>query len=401
MKKLLLLLTFLPLTILAQNPQTNEIQKMGNLGQLISYSKQDTIPIMIQNDIIVMEAKLNGKPMNFMWDNGFSFSALDKTVSKTAALKDYKEKESISGTDAINNKVKLDLKIANTLSVKNHIIKDSPLVLIDVNTLTGGSLDIQGIIGATVIKKLNWDFNFDENYVIVSQKPFQKEGMIIPFELDLYNRMFTSLELNGITNGVEIDFGSNSDEIDLTIKALGLFKDTKKSKYEGISTMSVSGIDDFSVNYSIKDFNYKIGGVTFNHPIKIFLSDDVNEARIGNKMLRHYNCVVNSSTNQIILTDRETELRTSPEKSFGYIIVKLDNKLIIGGKWNNPNVIKYQNINLGDELDNINGVKVENFNSNSDLKAFQINLLKSNQELIFTTKDGKSYNLSPEFNIYE
>lgn len=401
MKNILLLLTFLPLTILAQNPETARIQKMSNLGHLVPYSKTDTIPIKIYNDLIIIKANLNGEPMNFLWDNGFSFSALDKVVSKKHRLENYKDKDSISATDAVNNEVKLDLKIATNLSVKNHKIKNSPFLLIDINTLTGGSLDIQGIIGATVIKKLNWNFNFDENYVIVSQKPFQMEGMVIPFELDLYNRMFTSLELNGITNGVEIDFGSNSDEIDLTIQALGLFKDTKKSKYEGISAMSVSGIDDFSVNYSIKDFDYKIGGVTFSHPIKIFLTDDVSEARIGNKMLRHYNCIVNSKTNQIIFTDRKIAIEKSPEKSFGYIIVKLENKLIIGGKWNNPNVTKYQNLNLGDVLDNINGVKVENFNSNSDLKAFQINLLKSNQELIFTTKDGKSYNLSPEFNIYE
>lgn len=401
MKKILLLFTFLPLTILAQNPETAEIQKMANLGQLISYQKNDTIPIKIENDIIIIKAQLNGASLNFMWDNGFSFSALDKTVSEKFILKDYESQKSISATDAINNQVKLDLKIAENISLKNHIIKDSPFLLIDLNTFTGGGLDIQGIIGASVIKKLNWDFNFDENYVIVSQKPFQKDGLVIPFELNLHNRMFTSLELNGITNGVEIDFGSNSDVIDLTIQALSLFENTKKSKYEGISAMSISGIDNFSINYSIKDFNYKIGGITFSHPVKIFLTDNVSEARIGNKMLRHYNCIVNSNTNQIILTDRKTDLEESPEKSYGFIIGKLDNKLIIGGKWNNPNVTKYQNLNLGDEISNINGKKVENFNSNSDLKAFQINLLRNNQKLIVTTKDGTSYGLLPEFNIYE
>ena len=283
MKKILLLFTFLPLTILAQNPETAEIQKMANLGQLISSQKNDTIPIKIENDIIIIKAQLNGESLNFMWDNGFSFSALDKTVSEKFILKDYESQKSISATDAINNQVKLDLKIAKNISLKNHNIEQSPFLLIDLNTLTGGSIDIQGIIGASVIKKLNWDFNFDENYVIVSQKPFQKDGLVIPFELNLHNRMFTSLELNGITNGVEIDFGSNSDVIDLTIQALSLFENTKKSKYEGISAMSVSGIDSFSINYSIKDFNYKIGGVTFSHPVKIFLTDNVSEARIGNK----------------------------------------------------------------------------------------------------------------------
>ncbi|MEN8966426.1 MAG: retropepsin-like aspartic protease [Polaribacter sp.] len=401
MKKLLLLLTFIPYIILAQNPETAKIKKMANLGQLVSNEINDTIPIKIYNDMIVIEAKLNGKPMNFMWDNGFSFSAIDKSLSEKITLKKYKEKESISATDAVNNQVKLDLKIAHNLSIKNHQIKDSPFLLIDINTLTGGSIDIQGIIGATVIKKLNWNFNFDENYVVVSQKEFQKDGMVMPFKLDLYNRMFTSLELNGITNGVEIDFGSNSDEIDLTIKAIGLFKNTKKSKYEGISAMSVSGIAKPSINYSIKDFSYKIGGITFKHPIKIFLTNDVNEARIGNKMLRHYNCIVNSNSNQIILTERETNLEESPKKSFGFIIVKIENKLTIAGKWNNPNITKYNALNLGDKITQINGKKAEYFHSNSDLRAFQIDLLKNNKELIINTEKGESYTLLPKFNIYE
>lgn len=401
MKKLLLLLTFVPLTILSQNVETTSIQEMANLGHLISYEKNDTIPIKIENDLIILKAQLNGESLNFMWDNGFSFSALDKKLAEKFNLKAYEKQKSISATDAINNQVKLDLKIAKNVSLKNHQIDDSPFLLIDLNTLTGGSIDIQGIIGASIIKKLNWDFNFDENYVIVSQKPFQKAGHVIPFELNLHNRMFTSLELNGITNGVEIDFGSNSDEIELTIQALSLFKNTKKSKYEGISAMSVSGIDNFSTNYSIKDFNYKIGGVTFSHPIKIFLTDNVIEARIGNKMLRHYNCIVNSNTNQIILTDRKTDLEKSIEKSYGFIVGKFDNKLIIAGKWNNLNVTKYQNLILGKEISNINGKRAENFVSNSDLKAFQINLLKNNQELIVTTIDGTRYKLSPEFNIYQ
>jgi len=56
---------------------------------------------------------------------------------------------------------------------------------------------------------------------------------------------------------------------------------------------------------------------------------------------------------------------------------------------------------LGDKITQINGKKAEYFHSNSDLRAFQIDLLKNNKELIITTEKRESYTLLPKLNIYE
>jgi len=173
-KKLLILLSLFPLLGLSQEPNTDQIIKMANLGDVLPYHKNDTIPITIYNDVIVLRVNVNDKPLNLMWDNGFSFSAIDKKVSSKVKLNNYEQQESVTVTDGTNNQVKMDIKIADSVTLKNYVIKNSPFLITDIQSLIGNSDQIQGIVGATIIKKLNWSFNFDENYVVISQKPISK-----------------------------------------------------------------------------------------------------------------------------------------------------------------------------------------------------------------------------------
>ena len=64
-------------------------------------------------------------------------------------------------------------------------------------------------------------------------------------------------------------------------------------------------------------FPYKIGDTILPHNIKIFLTSSERAARIGNKMLRHYNCVINSTTYEIILSTRKTRIENTFEKKHG------------------------------------------------------------------------------------
>ncbi len=400
-KKLLILLSLFPLLGLSQEPNTDQIIKMANLGDVLPYHKNDTIPITIYNDVIVLRVNVNDKPLNLMWDNGFSFSAIDKKVSSKVKLNNYEQQESVTVTDGTNNQVKMDIKIADSVTLKNYVIKNSPFLITDIQSLIGNSDQIQGIVGATIIKKLNWSFNFDENYVVISQKPFQKDGITIPFQLNPYNRMYTSLTLNGTTNGVEIDFGSNSDGIDLTIEAIGLFKNSKKSEYKGVASVSVSGEYKFNTSYTIKDFDYNIGGVTFPQKLKLHLSPNEGGARIGNKFFRNYNVVFNMVNSEIILSKREKELIKTPDKSYGYTIILLDGNLIVGGLQSNPNITEDKGLKVGDIILKINDKTKDDFMGNADLKEHQLQHLLQDKSLIIETKTGDKFILEPLPNIYE
>jgi len=213
--------------------------------------------------------------------------------------------------------------------------------------------------------------------------------------------MYTSLTLNGTTNGVEIDFGSNSDGIDLTIEAIGLFKNSKKSEYKGVASVSVSGEYKFNTSYTIKDFDYNIGGVTFPQKLKLHLSPNEGGARIGNKFFRNYNVVFNMVNSEIILSKREKELIKTPDKSYGYTIILLDGNLIVGGLQSNPNITEDKGLKVGDIILKINDKTKDDFMGNADLKEYQLQHLLQDKSLIIETKTGDKFILEPLPNIYE
>ncbi|QTD39096.1 retropepsin-like domain-containing protein [Polaribacter batillariae] len=401
MKKILSIVVLIPFVALAQINSNKQVEKMANLGELVPNKTIDTIPIKIINDLIVLKTKVNDTELNLVWDNGFSFSALDNSTSNKLQLNDFKDQESITVTDAVNKKINMDLKISDKIDLGAFTINKSPFLVVDLKTLFGPMANIHGILGATVTKKLNWKFNFDKNFVIVSQSPFAEEGITIPFGLNEYNTMFTSIELNGVKDGVEIDFGYNGDDINVTIAALELFKDTKKSTFQGISTMSVSGFSKPDVSYTIKDFEYKIGDTTVNHPFKLHLTSAERGARIGNKFFRHYNCIVNSANHTIILTPRTTSLEKSVEKTFGVNILKTEDKMIVSGIYTSLHIKEKYGLELGTEIVEINGKKSVDFKNNFELKDFQIHLLKQEKELTIKTRDGKTHRLMPQNRNYE
>lgn len=389
------------MVVCAQEPDEALLNELANLGELQEYGGQDTLPIEIYNDIILIDVKVNGTLLKFMWDNGFSFSALDKEVAAGFQLSPLDENSEVSVTDGVNRKLNLDLKMADEIALAHMHITNSPFLSADIQSLFGDVKRVHGVLGATVIKKLNWHFNFDEKYIIVSQRPFDADGIEIPFMLDPYNTMLTSLIINGQSGSVEIDFGYNGENLQMNYMALPIFGDVAKNRFEGMASSSVSGFSDSEVSYTIKDFEYRLGDTVLGFPIEVFLTKSERNARVGNAMFRHYNCIVNSSENRIILYPRKIAFIGNPEKSFGFNILKVDNKLIITGMSNYPNGEKFPELKLGMEVVEINGKKVSDFDNNFQLKQYQLELLRKDKALRVNVKGDKSYTLLPALNIYE
>lgn len=401
--QLIIISTLLPYVGFAQQDYDLFMQNIVNQGELKLDVQQDTIPIEIWYDQILLKVKVNGKEGFFMWDNGFSFSAVDKSFAPELNLKEFDELKSIEAKDAINTKVKLDIKLANSIDFGKSRIANSPILISGLDAMFGTGHKLSGVLGANSIKKLNWKFNFDEKYVVVSKNPFKTKGIEIAFQIDKYNLMHTVFGVNGHLTYAEVDFGYNGDDVAISMQAYPLFAHSPKNKGIGQSTSSVSGMEKVDTSYVIKDFNYVISDTltTVPHKFEMFLSNSERGIRIGNRFFRHYNCVVNNSTNKIILTDRKTAIKPMPKKGYGIILQKLDGQLKVTFLFHNPNTLKYPNIKLHEVITEINGKRASDFKENRELRDFQINLLTKDQKLIMTSAGGEKITLTPEYNIYE
>lgn len=400
---LFIICLLLPTIGFSQQNNDELIKRLSNQGELRMEVQNDTIPIEIWNDVILLKLKVNGKEGYFMWDNGFSFSAVDKPFATQLNLSNIENLNSIQADDAIKAQVDLDIKLAQAIEIGKAKVENSPVLITELNAIFGKHYKINGVLGATTIKKFNWNFNFDKNYVVISKKPFEGKGININFDLNPYNKMLTAFGVNGQMAQAEIDFGDNSDDVAITMQAAPLFSESKKNLVIGQTTSSVSGLAKIDTSFVVKKFQYVISDTitTVPHKFRMKVSKSERGVRIGNRFFRNYNCIVNFSTGKIILSERKTGIDAMPEKSFGFTLLKLDDKLRIIIKSNNPNTHKYPNLKLQDEIIEVNGKKADDFNGNVALKEFQINALKSGERLILKRADGKIFTLKPEKNFYK
>lgn len=397
-KKLTLLVILVSFNVFSQTKSNLDIFNQG----ILSVKKtNDTIPIKIWNDLVLIKMKIGNIEGDFLWDNGFSISAIDTTYFNVSSIKKSTKTES-KVNDGINKKIKLSHIVINHIKLGSTSIDNLPVLMINTKNNLQTDKKILGVVGQNIIKKLNWKFDFDNKIAITSKNVFQEKGKVINFQLQENNMMFTELSINGHIAGVHIDFGHNSDHLQLPFGAKELFKNSKKMISNGIAAFSLSGVSEESTLYQIKDFNYSINQQVFNHPIELSLnSTETDFARIGNRPFRHSNLLFNHTSNQLILLPRTTNINPIPKKSFGFRLAKINGKIIIAVKSSNPNIKKYPDLKIGQEIKSLNGKESNAFGGNDDIREYQIKLILKNKNLTLKTLTNKVIVLTPEVNLFE
>ncbi|SHL74767.1 Aspartyl protease [Chryseobacterium carnipullorum] len=397
---LALLLVAMPGKLKAQNSDKDkEFNRILNLGE-VQIEKDETLPIEIIDDMIVIKIKVNGVEESFLWDNGFSTSALDLSIQDKVKLTSVPSLKDFDARDGNAVFVKMNVKLADKVELGNVTITNTPFTDVDFSKMIG-KVKIKGILGSSIIRKLNWRFDFDHKKVTVSRNTFAVKGTVLPFEIDPYNNYKILFGVNFRMGVAQIDFGYNGDTIEMPMQALPIFGKTKKSVTIGSLTSSVSGISKVDTTYTIKEFDYRIGDsiTKLKDPVKILLT---NKGRpvIGNRFFRHYNICLNNSAGSMILTPRTTSINNYPEKTYGFSIAIQNNKFVVVAITDNPNVIRYPELRLNDEFVSINGKSVDDFIYVSDFRLLLIESLLANKSIKVVRKDGKEFLLSPEEDIY-
>lgn len=388
MNRILELMLILTLT-LNLNAQTNNDTNFVKKGKLIATTNTHKQPIVIWNDLILIKAKVNGIEGNFIWDNGFTVTGLDKSFAEKCGIKIIDEDKS-KVTDGNDKKVELINGLADNIQIGNFNVKETPIWILDVKAIADSKkMKIDGLIGSSFINLINWNFNFDNETVTLSNKSFQQNGLKLDYSIDEYNIHQIACQLNGYDFPATIDFGLNSEDFNANIQFSALFQENKASEEYGITSIAVSGVSEIDTTYVINGkYEYKLSGKELNFKPRIYLTKNETNFKIGNRFFRHYNCIINSSDTTYILYERKKKIIHKTTKSYGIKFIKLDNKLVVGKLITNSNV-KQGDIKLMEEVISINGKKAKDFDTILDLLLFQNELVLKGKELKVKFKNGK------------
>lgn len=373
-------------------------------GNVTTENRIVKVPIEIWNNLILLKVKVNGNDATFLWDNGFSISGIDTSLAQQYQFLPFGDiNNTIPLIDGNNAIVNVDYLVCPKIEIKGIAISNTPFILFDSRAFTlTKNLKIDGVLGASIINKLNWKFNFDKNYLEISEKAFtiEQTNLVLPFTIKTNNNHAMPITLNDIEAECSVDFGFNSDKMEINKINAKHFSNANATKTLGLSSISVSGLAPIDTVYTIKDnFTWKLADKKLDFLPKISFSTHSPNLLIGNKLFRdRYNVIINTSGDTVYaLSARTKPNNEATDKAYGYILLTVEGKFRIAQIIPNTNTIN-NTIQLMDEVISINGKKPNDFKDNYSLMDYQKKSLRKEKKVILKLINGKEISIIPQQN---
>lgn len=358
-------------------------------------TKIDTIPFSLDKKLIVFKGKINGQEIDFAFDTGAQSGVANSKNVEKAAIKTLGKGTKIKDSNQVLKKIESievqDLQIGNFQFSK---IKD---YTIDMPYLYCADLYL---LGQTVIKKLNWQFDFEKMLVYISKSPFKENQNSINWPITSYkgNRPHVNFELGGkVFKNLLVDTGYTSVlELDSTysiVRNAFLQKQNIGQGYQVMaSTMGLMGFGKPSLTKEFRMDSIKIGNTLFKDvPIIINPGTD-NKVGITffSDLCRTF--TINFSTNNILL-DLKNQSKIERSMLDAKVAVK-EGKFIIIAKTIGENSSSSE-LDIDEEVLTLNGKKVNDFADECEFLLW-FYLFKENQ-MIIEKLNGKKITLKRMF----
>jgi len=239
-----------------------------------------------QKSILILPFEFNGVTKNFLFDTGADVSLIQREypIGKT---------QNISG--ASNRKMNLGKEYVKSLKIGPVEFKNTFALNGDLDGLKQQISDFGGIIGQTVINKANWQIDYPNKKLKISNKDLTDTTFqTIKFER-IDGAPFTFITINGVEHKVIIDLGSSSEfnlpEGSKLAKQLLQeynFKNNERERY------TIGGIQTIEEKIGFIPL-IKIGGIEFKN-VKTSINIS-SQPRIGSVFFKDCVVLIDNSNN--------------------------------------------------------------------------------------------------------
>lgn len=323
------------------------------------------IPFTMVNGLIVLEGSIHGEPGKFLFDNGFSYSAVSPEYALKTGLT-FNKKSNITdanGKKSNVSKVKVDAFHLNSAKFEGTYF-------LEINTRLFFPCDeLDGIIGASIINKLNWKIDYIKESITFSKYKFNYRGEKLPIEFSNNNSAFVDLRVNGEEYRTKVDWGKQHEITLKSEKALLSFKGSQAAVVEGSTTLSANGLGKAITSYNLLDlFSIETNSETLPVNASIELEENLKyEAYMGCGYLKKYQQVIfNALENEIILGDPVVRLEDEDGKNFGIGIYPVSGKWMIIYKYLGNDLLNEANI--GDIVVQLDNKPIDRFDDICQLR---------------------------------
>ncbi len=351
MKKLLFYLVISSFVLFICACQSIKTIKLLKGGDVVQKTFTTTIPFEMRMGLIILKVKVNGETVDFVLDTGAP-NVISKELANKLNLGNKSTKKVADSQSAKNN---LGFTIIPKIELGGVEFINTGAAIADIKASQEVScLNIQGFIGANLMKKAIWKFDFVNNTITISNTKTEMEipstAIIIPFKTEITGTPKADISYNGVVEkDVTIDFGYNGSYMasDKTWKEL-IKKEPSTTSNFGVGSIGSglfgTGKSDTTYFGLIKSLS--CSGLTLENQVVSF--NKASAKTMGMIFFKKYTVIFDWFTNSMTLIENRNE-RESELKNFGLKPGFKEDKLVVRFVYQKSSASK-AGILLGDQI---------------------------------------------------
>lgn len=348
---------------------------------------------------IVVPVVIKHKEYSFLVDTGTP-NIISKELAETLKLEHVSHKKYMDSQD---NTLELSLAEIDQIKIGNIAFNKNATIIHDFEKSppTIRCLDIAGVIGANLMKRAIWQFDFERNEIVISDsKKYTKDNNtnILKFGTGYSGTPIVKVDINGMSDGkAYIDFGAKGfyKSSKRTFKKLckESVKDLcKTTSGYGSMASGAFGYEEPDSSYLALVHEFSIGSKD-----KAKLTDQLitlsnhSDKLIGLEFFENYLTTINWKDKELALTKTKSayDHKISTYNSFGFKVVYQDKKLYIGFIYENSPASK-SGLEIGDQITKINQFDFDQSTEDQFCTFQNSNILDTEDQLTLSiTRNGK------------
>jgi hypothetical protein len=346
---------------------------------------------------IVVPVIIKNKEYSFLVDTGTP-NIISKKLAETLKLEHVSHHKYMDSQD---NTLKLSLAEIDQIKIGGITFNKNATIIHDFEKSppTIRCLNIAGVIGANLMKRAIWQFDFERNEIVISDsKEYTNNSNtnILKFGTGYSGTPIVKVDINGISDGkAYVDFGAKGFYKSSKRTFKKLCKESVKDQCKttsgyGSMASGAFGYEEPDSSYIALVHGFSIGS---NDPAKlthqlITLSNH-SDKLIGLEFFENYLTTINWKDKELALTKRTNQNKILTYDSFGFKVVFIDNKLHIGFIYQNSPASK-SGLEIGDQITKINQFDFDQSTEDQFCRFQNSNILDTEDELTLSiTRDGK------------
>ncbi len=347
------------------------------------------IEFEVLSDLIIIKAEINGVTGSFLYDNGFSLSAVNREFADRAHI-NFDNSSNIR--DANNKRSSTPETTIDSVVINGQLFLKTGFYQINTKAFFPcGHID--GIIGASIINKANWKINFQERKIQISSVPFKGEGNKLPISISNNNSSFSTFSILGVPYKCKIDLG-NMTSLKINKHYINnSFDGLLAEKRIGIMSLSTGGLGKTDTIYHLSnDLQLVNSGDTLPVHTRVSIKDNLKyQGYIGINYFNKYELIINSTEKEYLLLEPKETLSFESDSSYGVVLYPIDDA------WKIIQIDPYDSalseLELMDEVILLDSLTIARFENICDYKEYLKTKIGKKEKLVISLKDSLSFEL--------